>query len=64
MYWRLKGINFAVFLDDGWVTEDNHHTSKRISNAVRKDLSSAGFVANDGKSVSEPCQLIEWLGLS
>jgi len=63
-YWSLQGIRLAVFLDDGWVTEGNYHTSKRISNVVRKDLSSAGFIAIDDKSIWEPCQIIEWLGLS
>lgn len=51
-------------LDDGCVTEDNYHTSKRRSNNVRKGLSNVGFIPNDHKSIWEPCKLVECLGLS
>ena len=44
------------------VTTTNH--GLRILDAISKDLSSARFIANEDKSICEPRQSIEWLGLS
>ena len=35
-----------------------------VSKAVKTDLSEAGFITNDEKSIWEPCQRIDWLGLT
>ena len=64
MYWRLQGIKLAVFQDDGWANESDYHECLRILDAIRKDLSSASFIANEDKSICEPRQSIAWLGLS
>ena len=58
-YWRLQ----AIFLDDGWVTENAFHACKDVFTMVRNDLSRAGFITNNSKSVWEPVQVLDWLGL-
>ena len=35
-----------------------------VANAVRADLSKAGFVTNEDKSVWIPCQTLDWLGIT
>ena len=35
-----------------------------VANAVRADLSKAGFVTNEDKSVWIPCQRLDWLGFT
>lgn len=50
-------------LDDGWVTENDFDACKRVSVIVRNDLSRAGFISNNSKSVCEPIQVLDWLGL-
>ena len=35
-----------------------------VSKAVKTDLGEAGFITNDEKSIWEPCQRIDWLGLT
>ena len=32
-----------------------------IAKEVKNDLSEAGFIINDEKSIWEPCQRIDWL---
>ena len=62
-YWRLQGIKIAIFLDDGWITENAFHACKDVSTMVRNDLSRTGFITNNSKSVWEPVQVLDWLGL-
>ena len=61
-YWRCNGVHIALFLDDGWITEEQA-SCKTLSNNIRSDLANAGFLINYEKSRWEPCQVIEWLGL-
>ena len=35
-----------------------------VAKAVKTDLGEAGFIANDEKTIWEPCQQIDWLGLT
>ena len=35
-----------------------------VANAVRADLSKAGFVTNEDKSVCKPCDRLDWLGIT
>ena len=62
--WRLQGIWIAIFLDDGWGIVQDKQDCHATARAVRKDLSSAGFIANDEKSVWEPTQVLDWLGMT
>jgi len=52
-----------LFLDDGLVQERDKNTCVTISQKIKRDLGSAGFITNDEKSVWQPCQRIQWLGL-
>ena len=63
-HWRYQGICVAVFLDDGWGIEKDSQVCGVVANAVRADLSEAGFVTNEDKSVWIPCQRFYWLGIT
>lgn len=62
--WRLQGICIAIFLDDGWGTVQDKQDCYTTAQAVRNDLGSAGFIVNDEKSVWEPTQVLNWLGIT
>ena len=62
-YWRSHCIKIVMFLDDGWGTNSNRRLCSADANFVRNSLEKAGFVINYGKSVWEPVQKLEWLGL-
>ena len=49
--WRHQGISVAVYLDDGRGTEKDSQVCSIVADAVRTDLSKAGFVTNEDKSV-------------
>ena len=63
-HWRLQGISLAIFLDDGWGTVQDREDCRATALAVRNDLGSAGFIVNDEKSVWEPTQVLNWLGIT
>ena len=63
MHWRLLNIEIASFLDDGWSAEKNFQLCHSNAQQVLQDLADSGFISNDFKSVWEPSQQIEWLGL-
>ena len=63
-HWRHQGICIAIFLDDGWAIENDHQVCATIAKAVKSDLAKAGFISNDDKSVWEPCQKLDWLGIT
>ena len=62
-HWRIQGINMALFLDDGMFLEKTEYDCKEVSQRVQRDLHSAGLVANETKSIWEPQQRIQWLGI-
>ena len=63
-HWRHQGICVAVFLEDGWGTEKDSQVCSIVADAVRANLSRAGFVTNEGTSVWIPCQRLYWLGIT
>ena len=63
-HWRHQGICSAIFLDDGWAIERDRQVCSSVSKAVKTDIGEAGFITNDEKSIWEPCQGIDWLGLA
>ena len=63
-HWRLQGISLAIFLDDGWGTVQDREECRATALAIRNDLGSAGFIVNDEKSVWEPTQVLNWLGIT
>ena len=62
-HWRFQNISIAVFLDDGWSSELDYSKCKTQAKGVRTDLVHAGWIINDEKSIWEPTQVIDWLGL-
>ena len=63
-HWRHQGICVAIFLDDGWGIEKDRQVCSTVAEAVKADLDKAGFVSNDEKSVWEPSQRLDWLGIT
>ena len=63
-HWKHQSICVAVFLDDGWGIEKDSEVCSIVADAVRTDLSKAGFVTNEDKSMWIPCQRLDWLGIT
>ena len=61
---RHQGICIAIFLDDGWGIEKDRQVCSSIAKVVKTDLGEAGFVTSDEKSIWEPCQRIDWFGVT
>ena len=62
-FWRKQGIRIVLYIDDGIGASDSLMGCTRSSRVVRVTLARAGFVANSEKSLWEPAQILEWLGL-
>jgi hypothetical protein len=62
-HWRSKGIFMVLYLDDGWIRGSSYEECKYASEEVKADLIAAGLVPNIDKSVWEPTQVIDWLGM-
>ena len=63
-YWRVQGLCIAIFLDDGWAIVQDREICRIKARAVRADLCNAGFVVNEDKSVWEPTQVLDLLGIT
>ena len=63
-HWRIQGTCIAVFLDDGWAIVQDKERCLITTQSVRRDLCNAGFVINEEKSVWEPTQVVDWLGIT
>ena len=62
-HWRALGFRIVLFLDDGAGYEHTYDAACSVSASVRQDLISAGVVPSVEKSVWDPVQILEWLGL-
>ncbi|XP_048243125.1 uncharacterized protein LOC125376006 [Haliotis rufescens] len=62
-YWRFQGHKVVTFLDDGIVSDKTKNCAMSTSGSIKKDLIKSGFVPKVEKSLWEPQQCIEWLGL-
>ena len=62
-HWRSQGFRIVLFLDDGAACEYAYEAACSVSASVRQDLISAGVVPNEEKSLWDPVQMLEWLGL-
>ena len=62
-HWRSQGFRIVLFLDDGAACEYTYEAACSVSASVRQDLISAGVVPNVEKSLWDPVQILEWLGL-
>lgn len=63
-YWRIQGLCIAIFLDDGWAIVQDSESCRIKALAVRADLCNADFVVDEDKSVGEPTQVLDWLGIT
>lgn len=61
-HWRSQGIRIFTYLDDGAGADSDFCETQRVSNLVRQDVQSSGFVANEEKSQWLPVQSGELLG--
>ena len=59
----MQGINIAICLDDGWLTEMSFDDCKQLSETVRQDIRDAGLITSEAKCNWQPCQELIWLGL-
>jgi len=62
-YWRENGVNIVLYLDDGFGLAGGYLECKNKSDFVKLSLKQTGFLVNEGKSIFEPIQCLEWLGL-
>ena len=49
---------------DGWAIVEDRESCRIKALAVRRDLYNGGFVVNEDKSVWEPTQVLDWLGIT
>ena len=61
-HWRGKGFRAIVYIDDGIVAAEGEQNALAVSNQVREDLKSAGFIVNVSKSKWTPAKETTWLG--
>ena len=61
---RIEGTCIPGFLDDGWAIVQDKEGCLITAQSVRRDLCNAGFVINEKKSVWEPTQVLDWLGIT
>ena len=62
--WRCRGLHTVLYLDDGINFEQSMEIANYASHHMQGDLFAAGFVVNQEKSVWEPTQNLEWLGIN
>ena len=58
-YWRLNGVNIALFLNDGWLIDSDRDTCTTLAASIWSDLRKARFITNDEKSQWCPSQVCE-----
>ncbi|VDI41678.1 Hypothetical predicted protein [Mytilus galloprovincialis] len=62
-YWRENGVDIVLYIDDGLGMGKNKQEASECSSFVKTSLLEAGFLINMDKSIFEPVQCLEWLGL-
>lgn len=62
-YFRENCIDIVLYLDDGLVLSNTKNQCENVSKFVQDTLDKAGFLVNIEKSVFQPVQQLEWLGL-
>ena len=63
-YWRIQGLCIAIFWDDGWAIVQDGESCRIKALAVTGEMYNAGFVVNEDKSLWEPTQVSDWLGIT
>lgn len=62
-YWRNSGIDIVLYLDDGLGFGKDLQTCSNASIFIQNTLTQAGLLINKEKSIFQPVQCLEWLGL-
>jgi hypothetical protein len=62
-YWRSRGILVIAYLDDFLFMTSTQADSIKLRSVVQKDFMELGWVWEDSKSIWDPCQRLEFLGL-
>lgn len=62
-YWRSRGENIIMFLDDGIGGASDIHKANEFSSRVQKDLSELGFLVAEDKCSWTAQRCLIWLGL-
>ena len=61
--WRGEGKKVILFLDDGFGNLASYNSTKSMSNEIKSDLIDSGLIPKADKSLWEPVQILEWLGV-
>ena len=61
--WRSRGFHPVVYLDDGLNIEDSLEQASTASHHTKGDLHAAGFIVAEEKTIWQPVQYIDWLGI-
>ena len=61
--WRFNGIKIVLYLDDGFSISNSHSECLSDANFVRNTLLKSGFIPNQDKSVWQPTNICDWLGI-
>jgi len=62
-YWRRRGIFVIAYLDDFLFMAPTKEKALALQALVQRDFRDLGWIWEDSKSVWEPCQRLEFLGL-
>lgn len=55
-YWRQKGVNIVLYLDNGLGMTEGYSKCQNMSDFVQCSLEQAGFLINEQKSNFDPVQ--------
>ena len=61
--WRSRGFHPVGYLDDGLNIEDSLEQAHTASHHTTGDLYAAGFIVAEEKTIRQPVQYIDWLGI-
>ncbi|VDI69108.1 Hypothetical predicted protein [Mytilus galloprovincialis] len=62
-YRRENGVDIVLYLDDGLGMSEGYSECQNISEFIKSSLELAEFLINEQKSIFDPVQRLEWLGL-
>ena len=61
--WRGEGKKVIMLLDEGFGNSASYNSTKSMSNEIKSDLIDFGLIPKADKSLWEPVQILEWLGV-
>ena len=62
-YLREQGVNINLYIDDFLIVSDSKQETADIASLVKLVFSLAGWTFEPDKSMKEPCQVVEYLGI-